>query len=101
MISSHTPGPWRVDARKKEGTSKGYAYVLVRANGALGQVATVFENHEPNARLIAAAPDLLAALRECVRLLHNYHTGDDSDLGELAAGAEERARAAIAKVEST
>jgi hypothetical protein len=31
-----------------------------------GEICTLASDDEPNARLIAAAPDLLAALRECV-----------------------------------
>ena len=58
---------------------------------------------EFNARLIAAAPDLLAALRFCVPLLQRDANRDHGDQ-QLTAAAEERlqfARAALAKAEGT
>ena len=65
------------------------AAVVVTAT--LAETAT--EEAEANARLIAAAPDLLDALRELVR----YHTGHyiDGQLGSLMKDA----RDAIAKAE--
>ena len=61
-MNAHTPGPW--DYRDPDGK--------VRANGEV--VATVWQwlvkdrwdERDANARLIAAAPDLLAALRQVV-----------------------------------
>jgi hypothetical protein len=68
-LATHTPGPWYVRDEHPEkstfnvGTITGEAYV--------GEVAVVFRTkllaepeHLANARLIAAAPDLLAALKE-------------------------------------
>ncbi len=47
---------------------------------------------EANARLIAAAPDLLAALREAERELHNPSYG-----GSIGLDVAEMVRAALAK----
>ena len=56
---SHTPGPWAIDIDR----------AIVAPNG-ISSVAQIFswvgeEEADANARLIAAAPDLLAALKEC------------------------------------
>lgn len=56
-MNKHTPGPWFVDAHNN-----------VLAEGCLvafPSVAAGLEKQEANARLIAAAPELLAAL-ECL-----------------------------------
>lgn len=77
METKHTPGPWRYDY------APGYCGELLAANGTtLAEFVT--EPSEANARLIAAAPDLLEAL---------------IDIAEKStdAGAIECARAAIAK----
>ena len=59
-MPEHTPGPWNVldgwtiwgagDHRLKQ----------------LAEVETAFPEHEANARLMAAAPDMLAALKAAV-----------------------------------
>jgi len=59
---------------------------------------------EANARLIAAAPELLAALRECLTEegAHCLAYGSDAPtLRRRIAAINERARAAIAKAEGT
>lgn len=60
----HTPGPWCV-----EGVGIG-ALVRARINGVIVAVRHRLsaQEHEANARLIAAAPELLEALREAVDL---------------------------------
>ena len=66
--TKHTPGPWRT---KREGFST--VYVEARIDGGLiqevaacGPTEAGLEQQEANARLIAAAPDLLEALQEMV-----------------------------------
>ena len=57
-VNNHTPGPWHVDAR----------FAMRVVNDVDATVATtgcsdsLSESWEANARLIAAAPDMLAAL---------------------------------------
>ena len=63
-MSKHTPGPWVAVARTN-------AHVEIEAPDQLGylakKVATCsLTNHEANARLIEAAPNLLAKLKEIV-----------------------------------
>jgi hypothetical protein len=90
LQGKHTPGPWEV---KRSGS--GYPYQVHAPNGnhvkdvtrwASISVPSLPEG-EANARLIAAAPDLLAI----VRAVDGHHAiPADSHLGE-------RIRAAIAK----
>lgn len=91
VVSKHTPGPWRVDD---------YGTSVRKADGAL--IADAFsagaedpDRHEvrrSNARLIAAAPDLLAAARRATSLLWEIASevedgvrrlNEDSPEGEL------------------
>lgn len=74
MKTKHTPGPWRIEDKRSRGRT------LISGDGwmRLCDVYTVMEGcREPcpegvaNARLIAAAPDLLAALQKYVE-----HFGD-------------------------
>ena len=62
MNAQHTPGPWMLSARLDEG------YRVHGVEGMIDAIADLDEWAEPgeteaNARLIAAAPELLAACR--------------------------------------
>jgi hypothetical protein len=57
--------------------------------------AEAIEAAEADARLIAAAPDLLAALHHMLGLVKNL----EEDYGPIEAGAIDLARAALAKAE--
>jgi len=83
MSAQHTPGDWHVHTNDLWST--------VHAGDTL--VADVIRNSD-DARLIAAAPDLLAALRACVDLMQSAHLPGGRDFVEYAA-----ARAAIARAE--
>ena len=80
----HTPGPWTV-----EWPMDGGALIMAEdGHGHLGRVDVRYskrnnlEEAEANARLIAAAPDLLEACRDTVNKLVNIHTvGSDQDKG--------------------
>ncbi|WP_375458853.1 hypothetical protein [uncultured Enterovirga sp.] len=86
-MAAHTPGPWERDRRGQLRGSDGNYVVVWDAGIAWGARSTVTE---ANARLIAAAPELLDALLTLVeqRGAH-FHT----------ATAWDHARAAIAKTE--
>jgi hypothetical protein len=67
MKAKHTPGPWEV----REG-----AYIfapdgsyVAKTTGNIKDYQENAKTEEANARLIAAAPDLLAALEETIKLL--------------------------------
>ena len=93
-MSMHTPGPWFTTRP----TSYGTIYVEARLRGStLQEVASVgptetSDQQEANGRLIAAAPELLKALRELVAL-----EADGKHASESSIEPWERARAAIAK----
>lgn len=98
-MSSHTPGPW--NAVKSQ--PRIYWIDAHEQPCAYGHIATVFEGgkdpdeNAANARLIAAAPDLLAALEDMLsgwRYIRETH-GDLYGVGWDRA--ENAARAAIAK----
>ena len=79
----HTPGKWEAGKAYKQDENQWYAVVFApektdefhspRAAGALGVSK---EEAGANARLIAAAPDLLAA---CEALNKAYQNGEDND----------------------
>ena len=90
MKTKHTPGPWRLH----------YYGEIVGAQEKPGACVTVVcapnESNpcrEANARLIAAAPELLTMLD---RLLSEYLTRDSRE-GHVALLTIEQARAAITK----
>lgn len=92
MTIKHAPGPW---ATKPQGEANHHAILLengkwlaaLQFNGELTEA-----QQEANARLIAAAPELLAALQ----LL--YDTGSDSTMWDWA---HSQARAAMNKAGGT
>lgn len=84
----HTPGPWD----------------LISATGYAGNyeiTAAVDREHEANGRLIAAAPDLLAALREAVELIHAWHGDVAWEIYNHDSPEMKRIHATIAKAEGT
>jgi len=105
----YTPGPWRYIREAISGMQDGYN---IMGNRSIPLIATAaikpdgdeLNGHEPaykesearaNARLISAAPDLLAALKEAEKHLSNicpnrYNGGE-------ALSTLSQARAAIAK----
>lgn len=93
-MSAHTPGPWRYLPENGSPTTGQHMI----AGGKPGYLAEVRDcgsgDIKANARLIAAAPDLLEALRATLRCLewHEQRHGVGMD-----AKAVKDARAAIAK----
>ena len=63
MHANHTPGPWFADSSFVGSHSIDRFFIKCNSKDLPNGVAEA----EANARLIAAAPDLLAALRACVR----------------------------------
>jgi hypothetical protein len=90
MSEQHTPGPWGYSkCRCGHPVCHSYHINHSRSNGAFD---------EADARLIAAAPDLLAALEglfEQCAMVHK-HWGDGAN-GKEADAAQDAGRAAIAK----
>ena len=108
---THTPGPWRAHTDKADKPQMAYRgnVCVLFMNGlgddeyaavscAAGEVGPELSDadwhliHKANARLVAAAPDLLAALNALIA----FWEGDPMDLDTVTLV---RARAAIAKAE--
>lgn len=86
MSTQHTPGPWVAFADHPEGA------IPVRADGLLVAVCRYSqnprigkENAEANAHLIAAAPELLEALKDVMDRLVDKHEQDESAVAAHAA----------------
>ncbi len=105
----HTPGPWKVRPHwSDEARFEVYPDRVVEF-GAPAEIADVSGHSASdidveiaeayaNANLISAAPDLLEAVQETLRLFR-YNTDDASDAADFAADVELKLEAAIAKAE--
>jgi hypothetical protein len=104
-MAGHTPGPWAYTERDRPGRK----ITLKRRHWEVGSlaleagrtgVAIVFGDDRANARLTAAAPDLLQACHECLEFL-GQNAGDEtveSRLGLIGGFyVAQRLRDAIAK----
>lgn len=98
MTSKHTPGPWFT---KREGFSTVYVEARLRGStiqevAACGPTEAGSEQQEANARLIAAAPELLEALIRADQMFREIGFIAEADrLRPGSLGSE--IRAAIAK----
>lgn len=101
-MEKHTPGPWiangpTICAAPTDAAPIGYqlAHILNPYAGAVGAADRV----AANAALIAAAPDLLAALRVMIPLAERGASTFDRERSDLYRRQIEIARAAIAAAE--
>jgi hypothetical protein len=122
-VSKHTKGPWKFDAEAWMIVAP-WTSVEPKDSTLMGDyrgahIADLSESHgsgkggsrdfakpeaEANARLIAAAPDLLASLKEAVTTLKEYLEGCDHSVGMCECGVKsvlEHASEVIAKAEQT
>lgn len=90
-MGEHTPGPWTVT---KAEVGYNFREVVAPGFGVVCEVGDWSAHNEANARLIAAAPDLLAALKAAVAEL------DEKTYGEDLCFDHDQMRAAIAKAEA-
>jgi hypothetical protein len=79
MSANYTPGAWYT---KREGYSTVYVFSrigggLVQEVAACGPTNEGLEQQEANARLIAAAPELLEALNESIEREYNQFEQDN------------------------
>ena len=96
MSAKHTPGPWRVDGQdlfQGVGHDKALMHAVIRDDNERWTALVEIEDKEglENARLIASAPELLAALEALL---------EQADLGEVDEETKpivDQARAAINK----
>lgn len=79
--AKHTPGPWFVPTPSQD--AFGDYVIQSGSNGGYGVIATTnpkgIEHPEANARLIAAAPDLLAACKAAYEVIHQDALTDPAD----------------------
>jgi hypothetical protein len=105
----HTPGPWRERRESTRETARNHWQVIAASPHLEGKTQVVCElngpwkeeNYEANANLIAAAPALLAALRQLEWKAGNHIAALEA-VGREANGLKtacEAARAAIAQSE--
>ena len=80
-MKTHTPGPWGYGPNPFSG---GQSFLIDATDQNIAK--TLSDNHEANARLIAAAPALLEALEEVSVLCRGYMAAHE---GELAHKTEE------------
>lgn len=88
MNARHTPGPWAINIQEWVSGEKNY---YVEDEGSDNSICKVFQKPleretSANAKLIAAAPDLLEALLDCV-----------SDYPNISQATIDFAKKAIAK----
>ena len=96
MSTAHTPGPWRVAPASLYVGSD--INVDAGANGYIAMCGKLGDlTAEANARLIAAAPDLLAELQNIANANPLNWDAPHNDFATFHAWAQSRARAAIAK----
>ena len=110
-MTGHTPGPWRVDSTVSLGAygvwtaysthpgydGAGYESPICSMNPAEQLIPR--EQRDANARLIAAAPELLEALKEQVRGAEWRQENEPDNWNGADDEALERARAAIEAAE--
>jgi hypothetical protein len=92
----HTPGPWEVRLAKPEFNSSDL-WIWSESTGHVASISAVYSNGHANARLIAAAPDLL----KFVKRFDNDRYCDADQINETHSNDCEAciARALIAKAE--
>ena len=86
----HSTGPWTAMVTDTMGDTPALWDIVQRSSG--GTVAEIQSHNPDDAALVAAAPDLLAALRSIIE-------SSDANCGDSLANAISAARAAIKAVE--
>ena len=85
---THTPGPWRVNGASVW-SDAGYVAELSSPRGP--------DERDANARLVAAAPELLAALERCIAVFNELADAGNYPLPLFNTGGWKFAYDAVAK----
>jgi len=93
----HTPGPWRVEGNQERAFHISTDNVMVGPYVVAGGIVACDIEHEPNARLIAAAPEMLEALREMLATYCDHGRSVHGGAKFCRDTTHDRARAALAK----
>ena len=106
MKTKHTPGPWEMEDRQSEGGNNCGINVMALQNqlivcripdGASTYGGFGFPHQLANAKLIAAAPDLLGVLKDIVYTWENFNVNRESQMGEAIQYAKEAIKKAGAE----
>lgn len=98
MSTQHTPGPWELSEGDTSLWAKSPLGARVRISNIIKHAPINGINHAANARLIAAAPDLLAALEDLLENLDETGLGTmPGDVFSNMRDTVERAKEAITK----
>ena len=92
-MSKHTPGPWMIEGKARNVTPHP---IRITGNGHAVAYAFGGKRKDANARLIAAAPELLEKLIDMTNRFEKclIHSGTDKEYAEIAVS---NARAIIAR----
>ena len=99
-MTEHTPGPWVMNYRGTSGHIKSIANVRLGRTPTVARFDTGFTarsiSHEEsmaNARLMAAAPELLESLEQCLQMVENIEAQHcrNFDAGNVARDAIQKA----------
>ena len=97
-MMSHTPGPWKVAENLFGNTASYEVYANVETKSGKGGYTRICQitprDQKANARLIAAAPELLEALEAMVEMVEMNGLGKRYAL-DLAASAIKKARGEV------
>ena len=100
----HTPGPWILDEEQyRSGIHFKGTLIAVIAGRAFDRHEVAFvasPDQDCNARLIAAAPEMLEALKSCLPLLDMWYQQRADHLAPIETSCVGQAHAAIAKAEA-
>lgn len=103
-MGTHTPGPWHYESgavweHEGDGDAPGTVAIALRGTRRGGSEYRSPAECAANMRLIAAAPELLAALRQCASRLAEWVDSGSRDTRDLVAVRD--AKKAIAKAEGS
>ena len=81
--AAHTPGPWKYEQQPDlDPTGNGFTWAI-KANAVTSYAQNpAYANSEANARLIAAAPELLAMLQHALAFIKHDHSFADCPAAE-------------------
>ena len=97
--ATHTPGPWGIQDAGP-GTIRGLRFRVITDEKIIAKTSDGLEEARANARLIAAAPELLEQCREFEKCLTFYHgTNENTAISALAKENRDKLREILAKVE--
>lgn len=102
-MSGHTPGPWKAiisSVVTEQGETKPFCSISQSETGEDIAYMTLRPHEvEANARLIAAAPDMINALKWLLDVSEGLSDRNDGTESENKQRAQHEARAAIARAE--